>query len=64
MLLIIHVFSLDMDLGMLKKLALQLNALDLLCDSAIQLICKCIFLLNEEEVNFLSELKKPELTSK
>lgn len=43
MLLIIRMFSLDLDLGMLKKLVLQLSTLDLLCDSAIQIICKHIF---------------------
>lgn len=54
MLLIIHMFSLDLDLGMLKKLVLQLSTLDLLCDSAIQLICKLFFffLLNKRGIFF------------
>lgn len=54
MLLIIHMFSLDLDLGMLKKLVLQLSTLDLLCDSAIQLICKLFFffLLNKRGILF------------
>lgn len=39
MLLIIKMFSLDLDLGMLRKLVLQLITLDLLHVFSIQLLC-------------------------